>query len=91
MFYIRAYERKSLEDNSLFRDSIRHGANADPDFYYVDEKLSVRGLPFVDSPILFSSEDPDWRRFCEVDLNFSIPDWEAESRAVKSRIAPDKP
>jgi hypothetical protein len=36
-------------------------------------------------PVLFASAAPEWKRFCREELEFEVPDWEAESIRLRAQ------
>jgi hypothetical protein len=52
---------------------------ADDDYLFVQENLIVTDGIFIDEHIIFDAITPAWEAFCKNDLQFEIPDFEAES------------
>lgn len=50
---------------------------------FLQEDLRVTGTCFADSEVLFDEVTDAWRLFCRETLQFVVPDWEAESEAVR--------
>jgi hypothetical protein len=50
---------------------------------YLRGDLRVVSGCFGPDLVLFESEDPKWTRFCQDELDFRVPDWEAESICLR--------
>jgi hypothetical protein len=69
----RGFSPSSAASRSLAADSI----------VYVREDLAVVTGCFGGDPVLFESAAPEWTRFCRDELDFQVPDWEAESLRLR--------
>ena len=54
----------------------------DDDYLFVQENLIVTDGIFIDEHIIFDAITPAWEAFCKNDLQFEIPDFEAESMSA---------
>jgi len=71
-------------------ESSGHRALRDDDYLFVQENLVVTAGIFLDENVLFQESADAWRRFCESELRFAIPEEvlkieESEAPAVKER------
>ena len=108
--YQRAYRLGEMrrfdgwqESNPTARDDAAEddapGPLTDDTVVFLHEDLRVTLTCFSDVDVLFQDAGDAWRRFCTDDLGFAVPDWEAESRAVRDALraaeeadaAPDAP
>ena len=55
---------------------------SDDDYLFVQENLVVTDSIYIDEHIIFDEITPEWEAFCKHDLEFEIPDFEAESTPV---------
>ena len=55
---------------------------SDDDYLFVQENLIVTDSIYIDEHIIFDEITPEWEAFCKHDLEFEIPDFEAESTPV---------
>jgi hypothetical protein len=59
----------------------------DDTIVYLDEALVVHRSCFDPASVIFESKSPAWTSFCKEILKFEVPDWEAESAAVRKQLA----
>jgi hypothetical protein len=94
--YMKAYRLADLERYARWQltEQARSTAEAEglgPDsIVYLRGDLAVVSGCFGADPVLFQSNHPEWRRFCRDELDFEVPDWEAESIRIRERLAARK-
>jgi hypothetical protein len=54
----------------------------DDDYLFVQENLIVTDGIYIDEHVIFDAITPAWEAFCTNDLQFEIPDFEAESMSA---------
>jgi hypothetical protein len=55
------------------------------DIVYVQEDYRVTWD--ISGDVVFDGQQPGWIEFCQAELKFAVPDWEAESAAVRQALA----
>jgi len=48
-----------------------------PDYVFLQEDYTVTRGVFVDEQVVFDEVTPEWRRFCQEVLQFTLPDFTA--------------
>ncbi len=86
--YMKAYRLGDVQRYPGFGASLVTSRALAPDsIVYVREDFVVVSGCFGAEPVLFESAAPEWRRFCREELDFEVPDWEAESIGQRERSA----
>jgi hypothetical protein len=63
---------EQLREDREFAGGVR--ALAAEDYLYMQEDLSVTDGIFKDANVVYASDEPEWRAFCEGPLAFKVPD-----------------
>lgn len=94
--YQKAYQLKDLRGfPGWHEDRYASGASGtsesrepltDETVVFVHESLVVTHSCFDDEDIVFDELSPEWEAFCQETLKFEVPDWEAESAAVRKHL-----
>lgn len=92
MRYCKAYLVKDLRQFKDWNTLASEKATSlnDDDVAYITEDFTVttNGLEMDrEEDHLLKGDNQEWKTFCQETLKFEVPDWEAESAAVREALA----